>query len=59
MALTKITSITCWICGKQVSLHNCKIDERGHAVHEECYVARMKLEAEARRPAGAQASNLG
>ena len=47
MALTKITSITCWICGKEVSLGDCKIDEHGHAVHDECYVMRMKFEAEA------------
>jgi hypothetical protein len=31
----------CAVCGKPVSLEDCKIDERGHPVHEECYVARM------------------
>ena len=33
----------CWICGKSVSLENCKIDEHGSAVHEECYVAKVAL----------------
>lgn len=27
----------CWICGKSVPLEECKIDEHGLAVHEECY----------------------
>jgi hypothetical protein len=33
----------CWICGKLVSLENCKADEQGNTVHEMCYVARIKL----------------
>ncbi len=33
----------CWICGGAVSLESCKTDENGHPVHEECYVARVKL----------------
>lgn len=49
MGTTTINSVCCWICGKDVPLRNCKIDERGRAVHEECYVARMKLEAESLR----------
>lgn len=28
----------CWICGNRVWLEGCKIDERGQAVHEACYV---------------------
>lgn len=35
----------CWICGKQVSLEVCKTDELGLCVHEECYVARIVLNA--------------
>jgi len=34
---------SCWICGGAVSLESCKADENGHAVHEVCYVARVKL----------------
>jgi hypothetical protein len=51
MALTKITTTSCWICAKEVSLKDCKIDERGHAVHEDCYVARVKLQGESNTPA--------
>ena len=46
MAGAKIESVSCCICGKDVSLRDCKIDECGHAVHEECHVARMKVDAE-------------
>jgi hypothetical protein len=31
----------CLICGTQVSLETCKIDEYGQAVHEECYVDQL------------------
>lgn len=31
----------CWICGKLVSLEQCKIDEHGMAVHEDCYTTRI------------------
>jgi hypothetical protein len=34
----------CWICGKTVELEDCKIDEHGLAVHEDCYVAKILLE---------------
>src|SRR5246127_1652429 len=33
----------CWICGHEVSLEECKIDEHGQAVHEECYVVALAL----------------
>jgi hypothetical protein len=33
----------CWICGKPVSLENCKVDEQGFPVHGECYVVRVAL----------------
>jgi hypothetical protein len=50
MAGAKIESICCWICGRDVSLRDCTIDERGRAVHEECYLARTKLEAASADP---------
>ena len=34
----------CGICGEHVSLNNCKTDEHGQAVHEGCYVMKMKLD---------------
>ena len=34
----------CLICHKPVQLENAKTDERGKAVHEECYA--LKLESE-------------
>jgi hypothetical protein len=39
----------CWICNQEVALENCKTDERGWTVHEDCYVARMKFEKESAR----------
>jgi len=42
--LGPIRKPSCWICGKQVTLNNCKTDENGHAVHEACYVASIKTE---------------
>ncbi len=33
----------CWICGKSCPLEDCKIDERGRAVHQECYVIHVAL----------------
>jgi hypothetical protein len=46
MLHTTIKSTYCWICGRELSLEDCKTDEHGRAIHEECYVARMKLESE-------------
>ena len=40
----KLHRASCWICNRDVPLQSCKVDEHGRAVHEECYVARMKLE---------------
>jgi len=39
----------CWICGRAVVLENCQTDERGFAVHEACYLARLALDNEAKR----------
>ena len=35
---------TCDVCGRAVSLEYCKTDEKGDAVHEECYLRRLGLE---------------
>jgi hypothetical protein len=34
----------CFVCGKTILLEIAKTNECGRAVHEECYVLRMKLE---------------
>lgn len=34
--------ITCAICSKPVALEKCKIDEDGHAVHEDCYFHKLE-----------------
>lgn len=34
----------CWICGKEVLLEKCNTDEHGRAVHERCYVLKLKVE---------------
>ena len=44
MSSTKPLPRTCWICGKAVKLEDCKVDEHGLGVHEDCYVARIALE---------------
>ena len=35
----------CWICGKEIPLEKCKIDEHGQAVHEDCYMAMIHLQS--------------
>jgi len=32
--------VTCALCNQPVDIQECKTDERGSAVHEECYVAK-------------------
>ena len=41
----------CWICGKPVLLEDCKVDEKGRAVHESCYIAKVAQQKE-RQPTG-------
>ena len=41
MASRQDRTHSCWICGDDVSLEKCKIDEHGKAVHEDCYAARF------------------
>ena len=48
-SLAAITTHYCWICGDDVSLETCKIDEHGSAVHEACLFARMKMESTSSR----------
>ena len=43
MATSKTPSHPCWICGKNVRLEECKIDEHGATMHEECYVVRLRF----------------
>lgn len=43
MAFTTTSSHSCWICGEELSLFDCKVDEQGRAVHEQCYIARISL----------------
>lgn len=35
----------CWICGKDVQLEHCTIDEHGLSVHKSCHEERMLLKA--------------
>jgi len=39
----------CWICGNEVDLKTCNIDEYGMAVHEDCYFVKVALAAESMR----------
>jgi hypothetical protein len=36
----------CWICGHAVDLTICVTDEHGMAIHEDCYIAKLRLELE-------------
>lgn len=47
--LAAMTTHYCGICGHDVSLETCKIDEHGSAVHEACLFARMKMETASSR----------
>ena len=40
----------CSICSKPVSLEDCKVDERGNAVHGTCYAAKLNSASEAALP---------
>jgi ribosome-binding protein aMBF1 (putative translation factor) len=39
----------CWICGNEVDLKTCNIDECGMAVHEDCYLVKVAFAAESMR----------
>jgi hypothetical protein len=36
-----IRNLPCAVCGREVNLRSARSDERGQAIHEECYVTRM------------------
>jgi hypothetical protein len=36
----------CWICGGEVSLESCKVDEHGLPVHESCQTLKLSLRTE-------------
>jgi hypothetical protein len=46
LSISKNTKF-CWICGKDVSLEHCQIDEHGLSVHRSCHEKRMLLKAAA------------
>ena len=39
----------CWICGKDVTLEHCTIDEHGLSVHHSCNEKRMLMKAASRQ----------
>jgi hypothetical protein len=43
MSTSLRTILTCAICRKPVAVETSKTDEHGHAVHEECYVLKLRL----------------
>jgi hypothetical protein len=53
----------CWICGCAVALEDCKVDEQGLPVHDNCYVAKVASKNAARqvdhasRPKGSAGDN--
>ena len=49
MARSSPLEITCAICKKPVDLKTTKTNDRGKAVHEDCYVLRQTLK-DATRP---------
>ena len=40
----------CWICSQPCHLEDCKIDEEGHAVHDECYAVKLAPEKGSQSP---------
>lgn len=43
MAETQPFVLVCPICNKPVRLETCNTDEHGNAVHEDCYILKIKL----------------
>ena len=39
----------CWICGNELDLKTCSIDEYGMAVHEDCYFVKVAFATESMR----------
>lgn len=44
LSVTRNTKF-CWICGKDVALEHCIIDEHSLSVHQSCHEKRMLLKA--------------
>ena len=40
----KSSPLLCRICGKPVAVETSKTDESGRAIHDDCYVLKVKLE---------------
>jgi hypothetical protein len=36
---------TCALCNASVELESCKVDELGRAIHEECYISKLRVNA--------------
>jgi hypothetical protein len=51
-----ITSPLCFICHTPVQLEISKTDENGHAVHERCYLLRLRLRQATTGPKGSSQS---
>lgn len=45
MSATERNMKFCWICGKDIRLEHCTVDERGLSVHNSCHERRMLLKA--------------
>lgn len=45
MISSKENTKFCWICGKDIMLEHCTIDEHGLSVHKSCDEKRMLLKA--------------
>lgn len=44
----KSQPLLCRICGKPVAVEISKTDDRGQAIHEDCYALKLKLEEASR-----------
>lgn len=49
LSASKAALVLCAVCDDPVQLENCKIDENGKAVHEDCYVTAMTRTTRHRR----------
>jgi hypothetical protein len=52
----KSSQLFCRICGKPVAVETSKTDGDGQAIHEDCYVQKVKLE---KASANGDQANLG
>jgi hypothetical protein len=47
----RLTAVPCVICTKPVRLDECKVNDLGESVHEDCYAERLKEEITRRNAA--------